>query len=125
MADNYYEQEDNEGHFTLEDDSGELTLEDGNPAIDVPFIAATTSVFTPTVANESKARFSQVPVEVLVQGTSEARFSQVPVEVLMQPTSAARVSQVPVEVVVQNTRLTVNTELITWVVGDPEPQPYE
>jgi len=95
--------EDGGSFIELEDGSGDLLLEDGNPPIDVPFIAATTTLFTPTVANNSAARVSQLPAEVvLAPDSGAARISQVPAEVVLEGDPAARVSQAPVEVIMRN-----------------------
>lgn len=92
----------------------------GDQDIPAPFIDSTTSVIAPHVTDVLRARITQVPVEVVVQGDSMGRITQVPVEVIVKGDSKGRITQVPVEVVVQNTRITVNTDFIYWVVGDPD-----
>jgi hypothetical protein len=51
-------------------------------AIHLPFIAATTNVFSMQVSSGTPRRLTQLPVEVVVQGTSSARLTQLPVEVI-------------------------------------------
>lgn len=67
--------------------------------VSMPFIGPVTTIEAPFLIGPDAARFTQVPVEVLVQGESSARITQVPVEVIVQGGSSARITQVPVEVV--------------------------
>lgn len=110
MSSYYVQEDDGLGHYTLEDSSGDLILEDeGNPPIEVPFIASTTTLYTPTVATKVYSRVSQAPAEVLlVPSDQKARISQAAVEVLVQGIGDARISQMPAEVLIQNTEEVVN-----------------
>lgn len=93
----------------------------GDFDVTTDFIDSETVVYAPPrLLGPSRARITQLPVEVIVQGESFARFTQVPVEVIVQGDSAARFTQVPVEAVVQNTRINVSSSFIYWVVGDPD-----
>lgn len=115
------------------------TLSPGIAPVDIPFIDPAGEAFTPALTFTNifapfisptapsptpprlllalRARISQEPVEVVIQGDSAARISQEPIEVLVQGDSAGRVSQVPIEVLVQHTYEIVNVILLDWQVG--------